>query len=184
MEALTTPKAPPGPPGCATSPTRCRESPGSARARDCAIWRPTEKRSTSGKRLSVSVPSRCRRRGVRCGSARATTAICRPPGATRAGASSTATTTAGARCATRRSTRACPPLPGRCRRKCYIHPAVIEAYRDGSLGQAMSGRNVEACVKRLLGSPRRRSLLPALRQSLRRLRRNGGQVAGAASAAP
>ncbi len=69
-------------------------------------------------------------------------------------------------------------------RKCYIHPAVIEAYLDGSLGQAMSGRNVEACVKRLLGSPRRRSLLPALRQSLRRLRRNGEQVAGAASAAP
>ena len=65
-------------------------------------------------------------------------------------------------------------------RKCYIHPRVIEACMDGSLAEAMSGRSAEACVKRLLGRRRPRSLVPALRQSLRRLRR-GTPLAGAVS---
>jgi DNA topoisomerase I len=65
-------------------------------------------------------------------------------------------------------------------RKCYIHPAVIEAHAEGTLAEAMSGRSMEARVKRLLGSrPKPRSLLPLLRKSLRRLkRRNGMRLAG------
>ena len=65
-------------------------------------------------------------------------------------------------------------------RKCYIHPAVIEAHLDGSLAQAMTGGSVEACVKRLLGRRQKpRSLVPMLKKSLRRLRRrNGTQLAG------
>jgi DNA topoisomerase I len=63
-------------------------------------------------------------------------------------------------------------------RKCYIHPAVIDAYHDGSLAQAMTGRNAEACVKRLLSRRRqRRSLVPLLKQSLRKLRRRGTGIA-------
>jgi DNA topoisomerase I len=65
-------------------------------------------------------------------------------------------------------------------RKCYIHPRVIEACVDGSLAEAMNGRSAEACVKRLLGRRRPRSLVPVLRQSLRRLRR-GTPLAGAVS---
>ena len=65
-------------------------------------------------------------------------------------------------------------------RKCYIHPRVIEACADGSLAEAMSGRNAEACVKRLLARRRPRSLVPALRRSLRRLRR-GTPLASAVS---
>jgi DNA topoisomerase-1 len=68
-------------------------------------------------------------------------------------------------------------------RKCYIHPRVIEACVDGSLAEAMSGRSAEACVKRLLGRRRPRSLVPALRQSLRRLQR-GTPLAGAVSRLP
>ena len=65
-------------------------------------------------------------------------------------------------------------------RKCYIHPAVIEAYIDGRLDQAMTGRSVEACVKRLLARRKaQRSLVPALRRSLSRLRRRGTHVAAA-----
>ena len=65
-------------------------------------------------------------------------------------------------------------------RKCYIHPAVIDACLDGSLGPAMNGGNAEACVKRLLARRRRpRSLVPALKQSLRKLRRRGTQLARA-----
>jgi DNA topoisomerase I len=57
-------------------------------------------------------------------------------------------------------------------RKCYIHPAVIDAYIDGSLAKAMTSRSVEACVMRLLARGRRqRSLVPALKESLSRLRR-------------
>jgi DNA topoisomerase-1 len=57
-------------------------------------------------------------------------------------------------------------------RKCYIHPAVIDAYADGSLAKAMTSRSVEACVGRLLARGRRhRSLVPALKESLSRLRR-------------
>ena len=59
-------------------------------------------------------------------------------------------------------------------RKCYIHPRVIDAYVDGSLAQAMTSRSAETCVRRLLGSRRRqRSLVPLLKQSLRKLRRRG-----------
>jgi DNA topoisomerase-1 len=64
-------------------------------------------------------------------------------------------------------------------RKCYIHPAVIDAYLDGRLAQVMTGRNAETCVKRLLARRRpRRSLVPLLKQSLRRLRRRGAQLSG------
>ena len=57
-------------------------------------------------------------------------------------------------------------------RKCYIHPAVIDAYVDGSLAKAMTSRRTEACVMRLLARGRRqRSLVPALKESLSRLRR-------------
>jgi DNA topoisomerase-1 len=63
-------------------------------------------------------------------------------------------------------------------RKCYIHPAVLDAYADGTLARAMTSRSVEACVRRLLGTRRReRSLVPALRQSLRRLRRRSAPLA-------
>jgi len=66
-------------------------------------------------------------------------------------------------------------------RKCYIHPNVIDAYHDGSLAQAMTSRSIEACVKRLLGRRRKqRSLMPLLKQSLRRLRRRGTQIAAGA----
>jgi DNA topoisomerase I len=71
-------------------------------------------------------------------------------------------------------------------RKCYIHPAVIDSYLDGSLAQSMTGRRLEACVQRLLGrcakARKTDSLVPALKQSLRRLRRpRGTQLAGAVS---
>jgi DNA topoisomerase-1 len=71
-------------------------------------------------------------------------------------------------------------------RKCYIHPAVIDSYLDGSLAQSMTGRRLEACVQRLLSRCARArktdSLVPALKQSLRRLRRpRGTQLAGAVS---
>jgi DNA topoisomerase-1 len=63
-------------------------------------------------------------------------------------------------------------------RNCYIHPAVVEAHLDGRLSAAMAGRNAEACVRRLLSRrPRRRSLVPALKESLRKLRRRGTQFA-------
>ena len=66
-------------------------------------------------------------------------------------------------------------------RKCYIHPAVMDAYLDGRLAAAMTGSRVERCVQRLLQRrPRRKpdSLVPALRQSLQRLRRRGTALAG------
>ena len=51
-------------------------------------------------------------------------------------------------------------------RKCYIHPAVIDAYVDGTLAEAMTSRSVEACVVRLLARGRRQgSLVPALKKS-------------------
>ena len=37
-------------------------------------------------------------------------------------------------------------------RKCYIHPAVIEAFQDGTLGEVMQRGRVEACVLRLLAA--------------------------------
>ena len=69
-------------------------------------------------------------------------------------------------------------------RKCYIHPAVIDAYLEDRLAQTMNGGRAELCVRKLLQRhpPKNRSLIPALRQSLRRLRRNRGtQLAGLAS---
>ena len=64
-------------------------------------------------------------------------------------------------------------------RKCYIHPVVIDACLDGSLAEAMAGRSAEACVKRLLSRRRKpRSLVPLLKQSLRKLRRRGTTIAG------
>jgi DNA topoisomerase-1 len=68
-------------------------------------------------------------------------------------------------------------------RKCYIHPAVLDAYMEGHLAQAMNGSRAERCVQRLLSQRRRkpRSLIPALRQSLHRLRRRGTPLAGAVS---
>jgi DNA topoisomerase-1 len=69
-------------------------------------------------------------------------------------------------------------------RKCYIHPAVIDSYLDGSLAQSMTGRRLESCVQRLLGRCARarktESLVPALKQSLRRLRRSRGTPLAAA----
>ena len=50
------------------------------------------------------------------GSRRSATRTCRPPGATHAAANSTATTSAGARCATRTSSTACSRSPKRCRK--------------------------------------------------------------------
>jgi len=69
-------------------------------------------------------------------------------------------------------------------RKCYIHPAVIDAYMEGRLAQTMNGARAERCVQRLLQRrPRRKpeSLVPALRQSLHRLRRRGTALAGVAT---
>jgi DNA topoisomerase-1 len=69
-------------------------------------------------------------------------------------------------------------------RKCYIHPAVIDAYLEGRLGRAMNGSGVEACVQRLLGRrPRRETLKATLARSLRKLRRRGTQLAGTAAIA-
>ena len=51
-------------------------------------------------------------------------------------------------------------------RKCYIHPAVIEAFHDGTLGEVMQRGRTEACVLRLLTKKPSPSLLPALRRSL------------------
>jgi DNA topoisomerase-1 len=68
-------------------------------------------------------------------------------------------------------------------RKCYIHPAVIDAYLEGRLARAMNGGSVEACVQRLLKRrPKRETLEATLARSLRRLRR-GTQLAGAAAIA-
>jgi len=62
---------------------------------------------------------------------------------------------------------------------------VIDACVDGSLAQAMNGRSAESCVKRLLARRRRqRSLVPLLKQSLRKLRRRGMQLAGATLSMP
>jgi hypothetical protein len=56
---------------------------------------------------------------------------------------------------------------------------------DGSLAQAMTGRSLDACVKRLLGRrPQARSLGPLLKKSLHRLRRCGTQLAGTAAHPP
>jgi DNA topoisomerase I len=63
-------------------------------------------------------------------------------------------------------------------RKCYIHPAVIDAYLDGRLARVMNGGGVEACVRRLLERrPKRETLKATLERSLRKLRR-GTQLAG------
>ena len=67
-------------------------------------------------------------------------------------------------------------------RKCYIHPAVIDTYMTGRLPTVMNGARVERAVQRVLqqaGRKRSDSLVPALRQSLHRLRRRGTPLAGA-----
>ena len=66
-------------------------------------------------------------------------------------------------------------------RKCYIHPAVIDSYMEGRLAATMNGARVERAVQRVLqqaGRKRSDSLVPALRQSLHRLRRRGTPLAG------
>jgi DNA topoisomerase I len=69
-------------------------------------------------------------------------------------------------------------------RKCYIHPAVIDAYLEDRLTQTMNGGRAELCVRKLLQQrPRKKSdsLVPALKQSLRRLRRHRGTQVAAVS---
>jgi DNA topoisomerase-1 len=69
-------------------------------------------------------------------------------------------------------------------RKCYIHPAVIDAYLEDRLTQTMNGGRAELCVRKLLQQrPRKKSdsLVPALKQSLRRLRRHRGTQVAALS---
>ena len=66
-------------------------------------------------------------------------------------------------------------------RKCYIHPAVIDTCMAGRLVAAMNGARLERAVQRLLhqaGRKKPESLVPALRQSLHRLRRRGTPLAG------
>jgi DNA topoisomerase-1 len=75
-------------------------------------------------------------------------------------------------------------------RKCYIHPAILESYLEGTLHQSMQGSRVETAVVALLRARLRReadearrtgaggrSLAPVLARSLaaaaRRLHRNG-----------
>ena len=71
-------------------------------------------------------------------------------------------------------------------RKCYIHPAVIDAFSDGTLAKVMNGGSPERCVQRLISRRRRPndSLLPALKRSLQRLRRRGSGISHAARPAP
>jgi DNA topoisomerase I len=66
-------------------------------------------------------------------------------------------------------------------RKCYIHPGIIDAYFDGSLARAMTGKRTEQCVLRLVDRKKPRSLVPALRESLRNLRRRAARTAAAES---
>ena len=55
-------------------------------------------------------------------------------------------------------------------RKCYVHPAIIESYMDGTLVEAMRQRSEEAAVLALLHASAKpesgRSLEPALARSL------------------
>jgi DNA topoisomerase-1 len=59
-------------------------------------------------------------------------------------------------------------------RKCYVHPAVIDAYLDGSLPQRAQGRREEAAVLAIVRAARNgathRSLVPLLRRSLAQTR--------------
>jgi DNA topoisomerase-1 len=59
-------------------------------------------------------------------------------------------------------------------RKCYVHPAVIDAYLDGSLPQRAQGRREEAAVLAIVRAARNgathRSLAPLLRRSLAQAR--------------
>ena len=90
-------------------PPARRQRASSTSARWHAHHRP--RRSWPG---SAAWPSR--RPGPMSGSALRDAATCRPPGATHAVASSTATTPNGTRCATTPSTSACSPSARRCRR--------------------------------------------------------------------
>jgi DNA topoisomerase I len=55
-------------------------------------------------------------------------------------------------------------------RKCYVHPAVMDAYLDGSLPRHVQGRREEAAVLAILRAPRNGahggSLVPLLRRSV------------------
>jgi DNA topoisomerase-1 len=59
-------------------------------------------------------------------------------------------------------------------RKCYVHPAVIDAYLDGSLPQRVQGRREEAAVLAIVRAARNgathRSVVPLLRRSLAQTR--------------
>ena len=86
-------------------------------------------------------------------------------------------------------------------RKCYIHPAILESYLEGSLHQSMQGARVETAVVAVLRARRKRdaaearrsgaggrSLAPILTRSLvaaaRRLQRNERSQPTASRGAP
>jgi DNA topoisomerase-1 len=69
-------------------------------------------------------------------------------------------------------------------RKCYIHPAVIDAYLDGRLARTMNGKGVESCVQRLLARRRKRETLQATLARSLRTRQRGTQLAGAITSIP
>ena len=79
------------------------------------------------RRWRASSSWRSRRRGATSGSARRRTATCKPPGATRAAASSIATTRAGAPSATRPSTTRCSSSAWRCPRSASASTKIWSA---------------------------------------------------------
>ena len=101
---------------------------------------------------SGSAPSRSRRPTRTSGSARARTATCRPPGATRAAASSTAITPTGGSRATPTSSSACSSSARRCRASGSASPADLAApvgaqprARDGAGDARPAARHDPAC---------------------------------------
>lgn len=58
-------------------------------------------------------------------------------------------------------------------RKCYIHPAVIDAYMEGRLARTMNGKGVESCVQRLLKRRPKRETLEATLAPGNRCRHHG-----------
>jgi len=70
-------------------------------------------------------------------------------------------------------------------RKCYVHPAVIDAYLAGRLQKAMQGLRDEAGVTRLLrGKPGRRRQLRARSRRLKAPRRPNGTALASLAAQP
>lgn len=55
-------------------------------------------------------------------------------------------------------------------RKCYVHPAILESYLEGSLHEALRGRSEEAAVRIALQGTGERSLVRVLALSRRRAR--------------